>query len=373
MTPVAATEATTEIVIVGAGVVGLAIARGLAQAGHDCLVLEAEAAIGTGISARSSEVIHAGIYYPTDSLKAQLCVAGRALLYDYAVRQGIPHARPGKLILAETPQEAAALNDLARKAALNGVCDLVPLSRADVAALEPDLLCTAALFSPATGLIDSHALMMAYAAEIAAAGGLIVCRSPVLSGVPDGDGWMIAVGGAAPCRLRCRWVINAAGLGAIALAHRLQGVGAIPQAYYCKGRYAALRGRVPFRHLVYPMPGTAGLGVHLTLDLAGQARFGPDVVWVDRPDYRVEPEDLVPFYAAIRRYWPGLPDGALAPGYAGVRPKIVGPADPAADFRIDDPAVHGASGLIALYGIESPGLTASLAIAERVRRLIEGP
>lgn len=361
-----------EIVIVGAGVVGLAIARRLAQAGHECLVLEAAAAIGTGISSRSSEVIHAGIYYPPHSLKARLCVAGRDLLYAYAAAHGVAHARPGKLILAHDAEEAAGLAAIARQAALNGVGDLVALSCDAVQALEPDLVCAAALFSPSTGIIDSHGLMMAYAADVEAAGGLIVCRSPVLSGVPDGDGWIVRVGGDEPCILRCRWLINAAGLGAIDLAHCLRGVRDIPSAYYCKGRYAMLLGKVPFRHLIYPMPGSAGLGVHLTLDLAGQARFGPDVVWVDQPDYRVEPEDLGPFYDAIRRYWPGLAEGGLAPGYAGIRPKIVGPSSPPADFRIDGPEAHGVSGLVTLWGIESPGLTASLAIADRVGGLVEG-
>ena len=359
-------------VVAGAGVVGLAIARALALAGREVVVLEAADAIGTETSSRNSEVVHAGIYYPKDSLKARHCVRGRRLLYDYCASHGVPVSRLGKLIVATSDGEARALDGIAAKAWANGVDDLRPISSAEAHALEPALACTAALLSPSTGIVDSHGLMLAYQGDAEDAGAMIAFQAPILSGRPSGAGWSLEVGGAEPMRLDCDLLVNAAGLGAVGLAGRLEGLAAtaIPPAYLCKGSYYGLSRRSPFRHLIYPVPEHAGLGVHLTLDLGGQARFGPDTEWVERIDYAVDIARAQGFYAAIRRYWPGLPDGALQPGYAGMRPKISGPHEPAADFRIDGPAEHGLAGLVNLFGIESPGLTASLAIAEHVADLV---
>ena len=359
-------------VVAGAGIVGLAIARALARTGREVLVLEAADAIGTETSSRNSEVVHAGIYYPKDSLKARLCVRGRRLLYDYCASHGVPVSRLGKLIVATSETEARALDGIAAKAWANGVEDLRPIGAAEAMALEPALTCTAALLSPSTGIVDSHRLMLAYQGDAEDAGAMVAFHAPILSGRPTGAGWSLEVGGAEPMRLDCDLLVNAAGLGAVALAGRLEGLAAdaIPPAYLCKGSYYSLAGRSPFGHLIYPVPEHAGLGVHLTLDLGGQARFGPDTEWVERIDYAVDIARADGFYAAIRRYWPGLPDGALQPGYAGMRPKISGPHEPAADFRIDGPARHGLAGLVNLFGIESPGLTASLAIAEHVADLV---
>jgi L-2-hydroxyglutarate oxidase LhgO len=361
-----------EIVVAGAGVVGLAVARALAQAGHEVLVLEAESAIGSVTSARNSEVIHAGLYYPPGSLKARLCVAGREQLYRYCAEHGVAAPRLGKLVVATTPEELPALDAVARRAATNGVGDLEWLDAGQAQALEPALSCAAALLSPSTGIVDSHGLMLAYQGDAEAAGAQIVCRAPILGGSIVPGGLALEIGGEASMPLACHWLINCAGLEAVALAGRIDGVpeAALPPAYYCKGSYYALAGRPPFGRLIYPVPEHAGLGVHLTLDLGGQARFGPDVEWIDRPDYAVDIGRAAGFYAAIRRYWPGLPEGALQPGYAGIRPKISGPGEPAADFRIDGPAAHGVPGLINLFGIESPGLTASLAIGELVAGLV---
>jgi L-2-hydroxyglutarate oxidase LhgO len=358
-------------VVAGAGVVGLAVARALARSGREVLVLEAAAAIGTETSSRNSEVIHAGIYYPKGSLKARLCVRGRHLLYDYCAAHGVPASRLGKLIVATSDAEAAALDGIATKAWANGVEDLRPISAAEARALEPALACTAALLSPSTGIIDSHRLMLAYQGDAEEAGAVVAFHAPILSGRPTAAGWSLEVGGPEPMRLDCDLLVNAAGLGAVALAQRLEGVpaAAVPTAYLCKGSYYALSGRSPFQRLIYPVPEHAGLGVHLTLDLGGQARFGPDTEWIETPDYGVDLRRADGFYAAIRRYWPDLPDGALQPGYAGIRPKISGPGEPAADFRIDGRERHGLPGLVNLFGIESPGLTASLAIAEHVADL----
>ena len=363
-----------EAVVAGAGVVGLAIARALAQAGREVLVLETAEAIGTETSSRNSEVVHAGIYYPKGSLKAELCVRGRRMLYDYCASHGVPVSRLGKLIVATSVGEAAALDGIAARAWGNGVEDLRPISAAEAQALEPALHCTAALLSPSTGIVDSHRLMLAYQGDAEAAGAMIAFHAPILSGRKTDTGWSLEVGGAEPMRLDCDLLVNAAGLGAVALARRLEGLPAeaVPTAYLCKGSYYSLAGRSPFRHLIYPVPEHAGLGVHLTLDLSGQARFGPDTEWVERVDYTVDIARAEGFYAAIRRYWPDLPDGALQPGYAGMRPKISGPHEPAADFRIDGPARHGLAGLVNLFGIESPGLTASLAIARHVVDLVQG-
>jgi L-2-hydroxyglutarate oxidase LhgO len=357
-----------ECVVVGAGVIGLAVARALALAGREVVVLEAAEAIGTETSSRNSEVIHAGIYYPQGSLKARLCVRGKALLYDYCDTRGVGYRRCGKLILASETRQLPALDAISEKAAANGVHDLQRLKAEEVAELEPALRCVGALLSPSTGIIDSHELMLAYLGEAEASGAALALLSPVLGGRIEGDGISLQVGGREPCQLRTAILVNAAGLHAPSVATGLLGLPpeAVPAYRYAKGSYYTLAGRVPMRHLVYPVPEDAGLGVHLTLDLTGQARFGPDVEWVDHIDYRVDPRRADNFYAAVRRYWPELPDEALHPAYAGIRPKLHGPGEAAADFVIVGPESHGISGLINLFGIESPGLTASLAIAEEV-------
>jgi L-2-hydroxyglutarate oxidase LhgO len=361
-----------EILIVGAGIVGLAIARALALAGHEVLVLEAESAIGTGTSSRNSEVIHAGIYYPPGSLKALLCVAGRHLLYEYCAAHGVAARRVGKLIVATEADETPALETIAVRAAASGVADLRRLDGGEARALEPALAAEAALLSPSTGIVDSHALMLAYQGDAEAAGAAIAFRTPVAAAEATGSGLVATM--ADGTRLGCDWLVNAAGHGAVPLARSIAGLPAdsVPAAYLCKGSYFTLAGRSPFRHLVYPAPNQAGLGIHLTLDLAGAARFGPDTEWVEAADLTVDPARAADFATAIRRYWPALPDGALQPAYAGIRPKIAGPAEPAADFRIDGPAAHGVPGLINLFGIESPGLTASLAIGDAVAALVVG-
>ncbi|MBL8353030.1 MAG: NAD(P)/FAD-dependent oxidoreductase [Burkholderiaceae bacterium] len=364
-----------DAVVIGAGVVGLAVARSLALAGREVIVLEAENAFGTGTSARNSEVIHAGIYYPTGSLRAQLCVRGKALLYDFCASRGVDHQRCGKLIVATEPGELAALDRLLATAIANGVTDLQRLSAAEARALEPALHCVGALLSPSTGIVDSHGLMLALLGDAQAAGAMLALCSPLLGGRVGPRGIELDVGGDAPMTLRARSVVNSAGLHAPALARRFAGLAGedVPRDHLAKGCYFTLPGRAPFSRLVYPAPGQSShLGVHLTLDLGGQARFGPSFEWVDRIDYQVDPAGADAFYAEVRRYWPGLPDGALQPGYAGLRPKISGPGEPAADFRIDGPSRHGVPGLVNLFGIESPGLTSSLAIAERVAEALAG-
>ncbi len=357
-----------DCVVVGAGVIGLAVARRLARAGREVVVVEAADAIGTETSSRSSEVIHAGIYYPAGSLKARLCVAGKEALYAYCAAQGIPHKRLGKLIVATNEREEAGLAALQAKAAANGVYDLTWLGAAEARRLEPAVRCSAALLSPSTGIVDSHALMLSLQGEAEAAGAMIAFETPVLRGEGKGGGILVETGGAAPMRLRAALLVNCAGLDAPALSHRIAGVekARIPTPYLAKGSYFTLSGRSPFLHLIYPMPEPGGLGVHVTLDMAGQARFGPDVEWVRARRYEVDPCRAQQFYAAIRTYWPALPDGALQPGYSGIRPKISAPGAPAADFAIHGPAETGLPGYAALYGIESPGLTASLAIADAV-------
>jgi L-2-hydroxyglutarate oxidase LhgO len=359
-----------ECVVVGAGVVGLATARALALAGQRVLVLERAYTIGFETSSRNSEVIHGGLYYPAGSLKARCCVAGRERLYPYCRDNGIPHAQTGKLIVAAEEDEIAGIERITEAARTNGVCDLQWLTATQAQRLEPELHCVAALLSPSTGIIDSHALMLAFQGEAEAAGAMVVLRTPVLSGRVRDDGFDLAIGGDEPTSIRCRCLVNAAGLYAPALAQAIDGVPreTIPPAYFCRGVYFSLPGRAPFRRLVYPVPPPGGLGVHITVDLAGQARFGPDVEWISEVDYTVDPARGDAFYAAIRTYWPGLRDGALQPSYAGVRPKISGPGEPAADFVVQGPEIHGVSGLVNLYGIESPGLTASMPLADEVVR-----
>jgi L-2-hydroxyglutarate oxidase LhgO len=358
---------SVECIVVGAGVVGLAVARELALAGREVVVLEQAEGIGTETSSRNSEVIHAGIYYPKDSLKALTCVAGKAMLYDYCAAHGVPHRRLGKLIVATGADQGAGLEAIRAKAAANGVGDLEHLTRAEAQALEPQLSCTEALLSPSTGIIDSHAYMLALQGDAEAAGAMFAFHTPVTRIVLESDGFVVETGGAAPMRLKAGLLVNAAGLHAPGLAAAMEGfpAGKRPGSWLAKGNYYALSVKSPFSRLIYPMPEPGGLGVHITLDLAGQARFGPDVEWVDHIDYTVDPARSQKFYAAVRRYWPGLPDGAIQPAYSGIRPKIAPPGENP-DFRIDGPAEHGIAGLVQLFGIESPGLTASLAIAERV-------
>ena len=360
-----------DCVVIGAGVVGLAVARALALAGREVLVLEAADAIGTGTSSRNSEVIHAGLYYPTGSLKARLCVQGRDLLYAYCADRGVPHRRCGKLLVATSEAQRASLASINARAKANGVHDLQWLRRDEARALEPALECVEALHSPSTGIVDSHALMLALQGDLENAGGLLAFNSPLAHASCAQEAIeLIANDGT---RLLARTVVNAAGLHAPGLAARFDGLDArhVPQAHYAKGSYFTLAGKAPFSRLIYPVPEAAGLGVHLTLDLGGHAKFGPDVQWVSGPDdLQVDAARGDVFYAEVRKYWPGLRDGALAPGYAGIRPKIHGPDAPAADFVIDGPAVHGVPGLVNLFGIESPGLTSALAIADHVAGLV---
>jgi L-2-hydroxyglutarate oxidase LhgO len=363
---------TADCVVVGAGVVGLAIARALALAGREVIVLEAESAIGTATSSRNSEVIHAGIYYRPATLKARLCLQGREFLYRYCRERGIPHRRLGKLIIATDDFQLPELHRLHAQALANGVDDLRLVESDEVRAMEPSVRCVAGLHSPSTGIIDSHALMLAYQGEAEEHGASLALRSPVLGGRVGRGGIELDVGGASPLRLRCRTVINAAGLHAHELARRIEGVpaGTVPKVHYAKGVYFALQGRSPFSRLVYPVHERDLFSVHVTLDLQGRARFGPDVEWVETIDYTVDPGRAEAFYAAIRRYWAELPDGALQPAYAGIRPKLTAGGSHGQDFMIVGPDVHGVPGLVQLFGMESPGLTASAAIGEHVAALI---
>lgn len=357
-----------ECLVIGAGVVGLALARHLALGGREVVVLEAEDRIGTGISSRNSEVIHAGIYYPADSLKARLCVAGNRALYAYCAAHGVAHRRCGKLIVAVDDSQLDALRELRTRAEANGVAEIQWLDADEVRRLEPQLRATAALLSFSTGIVDSHGLMRALCHEAEGHGATVVLKSPVLGGRALAPGMEVHVGGADPMTLQADHVFNCAGLGAIALARafegaRLEGLPPLPRRF-AKGSYFGLSGAAPFSRLIYPVPSQGGLGVHLTLDLGGQARFGPDVEWVDREDYDVDPRRAEGFYGEVRKYWPGLPDGALQPAYAGIRPKLHGPGEAAPDFLIQREEAHGVRGLVNLFGIESPGLTACLALAE---------
>jgi L-2-hydroxyglutarate oxidase LhgO len=364
-----------EAVVVGAGVIGLATAAALARRGHEVVVLESAGKIGTGISSRNSEVIHAGIYYPPGSLKARLCVRGRDLLYSYCVSRGIPFRKIGKLIVAFDDQERLQLDRLYQRAMANGVTDLIRLDARQAQKTEPLLNCREALFSRASGIIDSHALMLAYQGEAERHGAMIAFCAPFVGAKVLDGGFVVEVGGNESCRLKCRYLVNAAGLSSAMVAGRIEGLPReyVPKAYLCKGSYFRLRGAAPFEHLVYPLPGNGGLGIHLTIDMGGQARFGPDTEWRDTMDFHVDVARADRFYPEIRRYWPDLPDSSLVPDYAGIRPKISGPLEPPADFCIDGPSRNGIPGLINLFGIESPGLTASLAVAEYVSELIRHP
>jgi L-2-hydroxyglutarate oxidase LhgO len=361
-----------DALVVGAGVVGLAVARALALEKRDVIVVDAAEAIGTGTSSRNSEVIHAGLYYASGSLKARLCVEGRDALYAYCAERGIGHRRCGKLVVAVEDSEVSALQALHAQAHANGVGDVMLIDAAAARAMEPAVHCVAALHSPSTGIVDSHAYMLALQGDAEDHGAMFAFHSPFERATVKADGFDVRIGGAEPMSLHARQLVNAAGLHASAVAGCIDGLDAahVPRTHWCKGHYFALTGRAPFTRLVYPMHNRAGLGVHFTLDLGGQGKFGPDVDWsadgVVPPDYTVDASRAPGFARDICRYWPALRDEQLAPAYTGLRPKIVGPGEPAGDFRIDGAALHGVPGLVNLFGIESPGLTASLAIGQRV-------
>ncbi len=367
-----------DAIVVGAGAVGLAVARSIAQAGRETIVLEAQTAIGQGVSSRNSEVIHAGLYYPPGSRKARLCVRGKELLYAFCASHGVDHRNCGKLVVASNEAEAEALRVLRARALTNNV-PVQWLEGREAVALEPALQCVAALLSPSTGIVDSHGFMLALQGDLERAGCVVALGSPVDSAVLGRPGHPHVVRMTDGSEIACAVLVNSASLHACALARKFDGLPpqSIPREYFAKGSYYALAGKAPFSRLIYPAPADAWLGVHLTLDLGGQAKFGPDLEWIDvaRPediDYTVDARRADAFYAEVRRYWPGLPDGALQPSYSGVRPKIYGPGETAPDFRVDGAGVHGVAGLVNLFGIESPGLTSALAIAEHVAAGLEG-
>jgi L-2-hydroxyglutarate oxidase LhgO len=360
-----------DCLVVGAGALGLAAARALACSGREVIIVERESAIGSGVSSRNSEVIHAGIYYPTGLDKTRLCIDGKAMLYDFCRDYSVPHKRCGKLLVATSEREMGKLAAIKAQAEANGVMDLVWLSGAEARALEPGLVAEQALLSPSTGIIDSHAFMLALHGDAERHAAMVALETPVVGGGVDPRGLIIETGGANPSRIGAKLVVNAAGLRAQGVARSISQMprDRIPALHLAKGNYFSLAMRSPFSRLIYPMPAEGGLGVHLTLDLAGRARFGPDVEWIEAIDYAVDPKRAESFYAAIRTYWPELPDGSLQPDYSGIRPKIARPGGSNTDFVIQTEKDHGVAGLINLFGIESPGLTASLAIAERIARL----
>lgn len=358
-----------DAVVVGAGAVGLACGYALSRRGLAVAVLEQEKAIGQGVSSRNSEVIHGGLYYPTGSLKARLCVEGRRRLYAFLEAHHVAYDRCGKLVVATSAEEVARLDDILEQARTNQVEGMARLTRAEAQALEPELNCEAALISPQSGVFDSHGYMLALQGEIEEAGGAVVLATPFEGAAPLADGgFLVRAGGEEPTSLSCRYLVTAPGLSAQHVAASVDGYPAdrIPPGHYGKGRYFRLQGKAPFSRLIYPPPIHGALGTHYRRDLGGQAVFGPDLIYVDDLDYQVDPAAAEGFYRYIRKFWPALPDGALSPDYAGIRPKLHGPDEPQPDFRIDDGAVHGVSGLVALFGIESPGLTSSLAIGEEV-------
>jgi L-2-hydroxyglutarate oxidase LhgO len=359
--------------VIGAGVVGLAVARRLALAGREVVVLEKADSIGTETSSRNSEVIHAGLYYPTDSLKARLCVAGKHALYRYCEEHGVAHQRLGKIVVASSEPEIATLEKYRKQAHINGVTDVEWLTLERVREMEPAVRCVAALDSPSTGIIDSHALMLAYQGDAEHCGASVVFLSPVEAGRVSSEGIYLDVGGAEPMTVVCNTLINSAGLYAQAIAKKIDGIpsATIPPAYYAIGHYVVVSGRSAFSRLVYPVPVAGSLGLHVALDLSGQMRFGPDIQWIDRIDYSYDESRIPFFYESIRRYYPDLKDGALQPGYTGIRPKLTAAGELAKDFMIQGPREHGVPGLVNLYGIESPGLTSSLAIADFVYELMK--
>ena len=362
-----------DCIVIGAGVIGLAVARRLALAGREVIVLEKAEGIGTETSSRNSEVIHAGHYYATDSLKARLCVAGNRALYRYCAERHIPHKRLGKIIVATDQDEIATLEKYVKQGKINGVNDLAWITPAQVREMEPNVHCVAAIHSPSTGLVDGHALMLAYQGDLESAGGTVVFYSPVESGVVNGDGVLLNVGGKEPMTIQCNLVVNSAGLYAQEIAKTIKGIPpeTIPNLYYAIGHYFTVTGKPAFTHLIYPVAVAGSLGLHVALDLAGQVRFGPDIEYIDRIDYSFRTSLSTKFYDSIRRYYPDLKDNSLQPGYTGIRPKLHGPGAPAADFVIQGKRDHGIDGLINLYGIESPGLTSSLAIADYAHQLTE--
>lgn len=359
--------ADIDCLVIGAGVVGLAVARALALAGREVVIAEAEAGIGTQTSARNSEVIHAGIYYPPGSLKARVCVEGRQRLYRYLQERGLPFKACGKLIVATSASQRPVLEGIAARAAASGVDSLRFVDTAEARAMEPEVACELALLSPETGVVDSHAYMLSLLGECEAAGGSLALGTPITGWRREAEGFSVDFGGADPATYTVDRIVNSAGHGAPRLLHKLAGFPGehIPKQSFAKGNYFSLLGKQPFSHLIYPVPEAAGLGIHATIDLAGRVKFGPDVEWVEHDqDLVVDPARAERFYAAIRTYWPGLGDGSLVADYAGIRPKLHGPTEPMPDFRIDGPDVHGVPGLVNLLGIESPGLTSSLAIAD---------
>lgn len=361
--------------VIGAGVVGLAVARELALAGIDTIIVDGEESFGSWTSSRNSEVIHAGIYYPAGSRKAELCVRGRELLYPFCDRAHVPHARLGKLIFAAEAGQAPALDTIEQAAAAAGVHDLRRLSGAEAKKIEPAIDCHEALFSPSTGIIDAHAYMLALLADAENAGATFARRNRVSRLARAGAGWSVTLEGDDASALTASIVVNCAGLAAHCVARATEGLSAthVPPVRYARGVYFTYSGKVPFSHLIYPVPVPGGLGTHLTLDLSGAARFGPDVEWIDDIDYTVDPARKAQFLAAARSFWPEVEAERMVPGYAGIRPKLNGPGEAAADFRIDGPLQHGLPGLVNLFGIESPGLTASLAIAREVAHAVDIP
>ena len=377
------TQFDFDAVVIGAGAVGLACGYALSKRGLVVAVLEKEAAIGQGVSSRNSEVIHGGLYYPPGSLKSRMCVRGRELLYAYCAERGVPYRRCGKLVVANSDAERAALEQILARGRANGVHELQPISGDEARALEPALssACVAALHSPVTGIVDSHGLMTSLLGDAESAGALLALRSPFQSARREREaGWVVCTGGDEAFEIGCRWLVNAAGIGTHRVAAGIEGLpaAAVPTQWLAKGHYFALSGRAPFSRLIYPTPVAGGLGVHLTLDLGGQARFGPDVQWLPAGtmesdlDFEVDFSRQPAFEAAIRLYWPGLPPGALVPSYTGVRPKLSGPSEAAADFLVQGPDEHGLPGLVQLLGIESPGLTSSLALGELVAEVVSG-
>jgi L-2-hydroxyglutarate oxidase LhgO len=365
--------ADIETIVVGAGVVGLAVARALAEAGHEVMVLEQHPLIGSETSSRNSEVIHAGIYYPPGSLRAVLCVRGKELLYRFCAENNVGHARCGKLLVAARESQLPRLAAIRETAERNGVTDLEPLGANAARALEPELACVAAMISPSTGIIDSHGFMLALEGHIEAGGGSVVLRCPVERIERTGDGrYRLATGGEAPGAITCRHLVVSAGLSASKLARTLSyGAGySVPETYYAKGQYYALSGPSPFKRHIYPMPDGAWLGLHATVDIGGRCKFGPDIEWIPDIDYGFVPQKLEKFLGFIRSYYPGLDASRLHPDYTGIRPKLYREGEPVPDFAIHGPERHGLPGLVALYGIESPGLTASLAIGELVAGML---
>jgi L-2-hydroxyglutarate oxidase LhgO len=362
-----------QVLVIGAGVVGLAVARATARKGHDVVVAEAASAIGTGTSSRNSEVIHAGMYYATGTLRGRHCVRGRRMLYEFCASHGVPHRKCGKLIVAGNAAELEKIQATEAQGRINDVEGLKLIGGNAARALEPELTCAGALYSPETGIIDSHAYMLALRGDLEDAGGAIAVNTPVTGALRKGGRWAVQFGGSEGGEFEFDGIVNCAGLRAQSVARAMMDYPAarVPRLVLAKGNYFSFAGRPVFSRLIYPMPMPGGLGVHVTLDLAGRMRFGPDVEWIEHEQYDVDPGRAVAFYARIRTYWPGLPDGSLSPDYSGIRPKLSGAGEPQDDFMIDAPAQHGLPGLVQMFGIESPGLTSSLSLGEEVVGYLE--